>query len=195
MIVTERPVVGTESGSVQGIVEDGVAAFRGIPYAASPLGDRRFAAPEQHPTGGWDRYDGRSQAAVLSWVKRNITAFGGDPGSLTVGGQSAGAFSALYLALSPVTGPQIKRVITQSGPWGLPPQDPGQAADHARRFLTILGLERSPDPVAALRTVPAGDQQTPPSARSRPKKGQGAMATTVYGVSGVGVVVKRALGR
>ncbi|MEV6037806.1 carboxylesterase family protein [Nonomuraea sp. NPDC052116] len=263
MIVRERPVVDTESGSVQGTVEDGVAAFRGIPYAASPLADRRFAAPAQHPgwsgrwdaacpgpsvpqapsrleavmghrtpdwnedgsltlnvwtprlpaggpaphalpvlvwfhgggftsgSGGWDWYDGRNlaaagdiivvtanyrvgplgylylpelgienlgvqdQAAVLTWVKRNITAFGGDPGNLTVGGQSAGAFSALYLALSPVTGPQIKRVITQSGPWGLPPQDPGEAADHARRFLKILGLERSPDPIATLRAVPA----------------------------------------
>jgi para-nitrobenzyl esterase len=51
MIMMERPVADTESGSVQGVVEDGVAAFRGIPYAASPVGERRFAAPEQHP--GW----------------------------------------------------------------------------------------------------------------------------------------------
>ena len=43
MITTERPVVGTESGSVQGAVEDGVAAFRGSPYAASPShGSRRW---------------------------------------------------------------------------------------------------------------------------------------------------------
>jgi para-nitrobenzyl esterase len=71
-----------------------------------------------------------------------------------VGGQSAGAFSALYLALSPVTGPHIKRVITQSGPWGLPPQHPGEASDHAQSFLKILGLDRGLDP-AALRAVPA----------------------------------------
>jgi para-nitrobenzyl esterase len=51
MIVTERPVAGTESGSVRGAVEDGVAAFRGIPYAASPAGERRFAAPG--PPSGW----------------------------------------------------------------------------------------------------------------------------------------------
>ena len=49
MTTTERPAVGTESGRVQGTVEDGVAAFRGIPYAASPVGERRFAVPERHP--------------------------------------------------------------------------------------------------------------------------------------------------
>ena len=44
-----RPIVDTESGSAAGTVEDGVAAFRGIPYAASPVGDLRFAAPQRHP--------------------------------------------------------------------------------------------------------------------------------------------------
>jgi para-nitrobenzyl esterase len=43
--MNERPVVATESSSVQGTAEDGVAVFRGIPYAASPIEDRRFAAP------------------------------------------------------------------------------------------------------------------------------------------------------
>ena len=45
----ERPIVETESGGVRGTVEGGVAAFRGVPFAASPVGDRRFAAPESHP--------------------------------------------------------------------------------------------------------------------------------------------------
>jgi para-nitrobenzyl esterase len=291
MDVTERPVVATESGSVQGAVEGGVAAFRGIPYAASPVGDRRFAAPEPPPrwpglrdatrpgpavpqgpsrleavmgrrtpdwhedgslslnvwtprgpaprplpvlvwfhgggftsgSGGWDWYDGRNlaaaghivvvtanyrigplgylylpelgienlgvqdQAAVLAWVRRNIAAFGGDPGALTVGGQSAGAFSALYLALAPVTGPHINRVITQSGPWGLAPQPPGEAADHAQRFLKILGLDRGLDrglDPAALRAVPAEQllaaYQQLAQAISRP----GSVAPPMYPVLG-----------
>jgi para-nitrobenzyl esterase len=49
MNTTPRPIAETESGSVQGILEGGVAAFRGIPYAASPVADLRFAAPQRHP--------------------------------------------------------------------------------------------------------------------------------------------------
>jgi para-nitrobenzyl esterase len=272
MTVTEaRPVVRTEAGSVQGVVEDGVAAFRGIPYAASPVGDLRFAAPERHPnwsgardasrpgpavpqapsrleaamgprtpdwdedgslnlnvwtprlpglpksggepaesgrrglpvlvwfhgggfssgSGGWDWYDGRNlaeagqiivvtanyrigplgylylpelgidnlgtqdQVAVLDWVGRNIAAFGGDPRAITVGGQSAGAFSTFYLAASPVTGPRIKRAIIQSGPFGLAPQSPELATANARRFLEILGLDGASDPRDGLRAASA----------------------------------------
>ncbi len=39
------PVVTTRNGRVEGIVEQGVATFRGIPYAAPPVGHLRFAAP------------------------------------------------------------------------------------------------------------------------------------------------------
>ena len=87
-------------------------------------------------------------------MRRNIAAFGGDPDSITVGGQSAGAYSALYLALAPTTGPHIRRVITQSGPFGLGTQSPEEAREHARRFLAILGIDGSLDPLAALRAVP-----------------------------------------
>lgn len=42
----ETPVVETAYGPVRGTVEDSILAFRGIPYAAPPVGDRRFKAPE-----------------------------------------------------------------------------------------------------------------------------------------------------
>jgi para-nitrobenzyl esterase len=106
------------------------------------------------PELGIENLGGQDQAAVLAWVRRNITAFGGDSGNVTVGGQSAGAFSALYLALSPVTGPYISRVIAQSGPFGLIPQSSEEAASHARRFLEILDLDGSQDLRIALRAVP-----------------------------------------
>jgi len=43
-----EPVVHTNSGPVRGLLRDGVASFLGIPYAASPTGELRFAAPVPH---------------------------------------------------------------------------------------------------------------------------------------------------
>ena len=51
MDVTE-PVVRTAAGLVRGRAEDGVAVFRGIPFAQPPVGDLRFAAPR--PARPWD---------------------------------------------------------------------------------------------------------------------------------------------
>ncbi|MEV4422751.1 carboxylesterase family protein [Patulibacter sp. NPDC049589] len=45
------PIVTTGSGAVRGTASDGIAAFKGIPYAAAPVGPRRFAAPE--PAAPW----------------------------------------------------------------------------------------------------------------------------------------------
>jgi para-nitrobenzyl esterase len=47
-----EPVVRTTAGLVRGRAEDGVAVFRGIPFAQPPVGDLRFAAPR--PAGPWD---------------------------------------------------------------------------------------------------------------------------------------------
>src|SRR6202035_3512840 len=45
-------VVGTRQGRVRGLVRDGVAAFKGIPYAAAPFGPNRFQPPR--PPQSWD---------------------------------------------------------------------------------------------------------------------------------------------
>lgn len=44
--------VNTTSGPVTGVTEAGIISFKGIPYAAPPLGDLRFRPPETH--AGWD---------------------------------------------------------------------------------------------------------------------------------------------
>jgi len=51
----------------------------------------------------------------LKWVKRNIAAFGGDPGNVTIGGQSAGGGSVMTQVTSPQNGGLFKRAIVDSG--------------------------------------------------------------------------------
>ncbi|MFE2415518.1 carboxylesterase/lipase family protein [Streptomyces hokutonensis] len=46
------PLVRLGAGAVRGRLEDGLAVFRGIPFAEPPVGDARFQAPR--PVGGWD---------------------------------------------------------------------------------------------------------------------------------------------
>jgi carboxylesterase type B len=208
MTSVECQTVATNRGEVRGVVERSAVCFQGIPFAASPIGELRFAPPQPHPgwtgvreavrpgpsvpqgpsrleqvmghrvpdwdedgcltlnvfcplpargdharpvlvwfhgggftsgSGGWDWYDGARLAAlgdmvvvtanygvgplgylylpdigadnlglqdqfvVLRWVRDNIAGFGGDPRNVTVGGQSAGAYSALALAVDEKT--------------------------------------------------------------------------------------------
>src|SRR5262245_41399399 len=46
----ESAIVSTKSGRVRGILRDGVHIYKGIPYAAAPVGDLRFMAPQPPPT-------------------------------------------------------------------------------------------------------------------------------------------------
>jgi para-nitrobenzyl esterase len=218
-----RPTADTEAGPVEGVLcrDHTATVFRGVPYAAPPVGDLRWRPPQPPPgwegtrradrfspmcpqapteaaatgvdvpmsedclnlniwtgadyreerrpvlvwiygggfrggTGAHPRYDGENLArdglvvvtfnyrlgafgflatpelseesehrssgnyglldcvAALRWVRDNIAHFGGDPGRVTIAGQSAGAGMVNFLAMSPLAKGLFHRAIAQS---------------------------------------------------------------------------------
>jgi para-nitrobenzyl esterase len=117
---------GFSEGSGSVAVYDGAAlASKGlvvvtVNYRLGLLGflaHPELTAESSHAASG--NYGLLDQVAALRWVRRNIGAFGGDPGTITVAGQSAGAIAVFLLTASPLANGLFHRAIVQSGPGGL----------------------------------------------------------------------------
>jgi len=121
----------------------------GVNYRLGALG--YLHVPELANAGSGANYGLLDHVEALRWVRDNIAAFGGDPGNVTLFGQSAGGGSIATLMEMPDAVKLFRRAILQSAA-----VMPHQKREAARRVtdevLKALGLDRAR--VAALRDVP-----------------------------------------
>jgi para-nitrobenzyl esterase len=120
-----------------------------------------FATPALAREEGTTRFTGNfaylDQIAALKWVKRNIAAFGGDAGNVTIVGESAGGFSVHMLMTSPATHGLFSRAVIMSGGNGGSMSGDG-----------LAGVEKASLAFAAAKGIAGDDKQALTKLRALP---------------------------
>lgn len=111
-----------------------------------------LSAPALDTAGG--NYGFMDQAAALRWVRSNAARFGGDPGNVTLAGQSAGARSVCAHLASPGSRGLFHRAITQSGACDNAVPSLADAQVFGTQATDFLGCGSAADVAACLRAVP-----------------------------------------
>ena len=136
-------------------------------YRLGPLGflaHPALSAESGHAFSG--NYGLLDQIEALKWVRENITRFGGDPGRITVMGQSSGAVDICLLMASPLARGLFQQAILESGDCqstlnkdirtpisvnGIS----GSGEQTGERLAADLGITNGPEMLRKLRSVPA----------------------------------------
>jgi len=146
--------------------------YRLGPFGFLALGALTHENPGYPSAGNYGLLD---QRAALVWIRDHIAAFGGDPGDVTIAGQSAGAHSASLHVVSPLSKGLFTRAIMQNGwastRWRTRAEAEALGEDFAAalrctepaKMLTCL---RSQSPEQILLALPTGLEQFAETARA-----------------------------
>ncbi|NUT97031.1 MAG: carboxylesterase family protein, partial [Saccharothrix sp.] len=122
-----------------------------------------------HPgLAGSGNYGLADQQAALRWVRRNAAAFGGDPGNVTIAGESSGARSVCAHLVAPGSQGLFHRAVVQSEPCTMtdwpaadgtaeaePPGFPRSREDAERQGVRYAAAQGCADVACLRRKTPA----------------------------------------
>ncbi len=123
-------------------------------YRLAQLGFFAHPALEKENPGGPVNFGLLDQILALKWVQQNIARFGGDPGNVTIMGQSAGGKSVMALFASPLARGLFHKGIAMSS-YALPDATRAKAEAVAVRVADALGLKGASASAQELRALPA----------------------------------------
>lgn len=150
------------SGSIyhaRSLVAKGRIVVVTINYRLGALGF--LADPSLASSGDVGNYGLADQQAALRWVHANIAAFGGEPGKVTIAGESAGGMSVCDHLVAPGSAGLFGAAIIQSAPC----QAMADLADAQQISVAYAASAGCPDPATAagcLRALPATALDRPP---------------------------------
>ena len=106
---------GSASGPADSNMTDQGVVHVGIQYRLGLLGFMSHPALTEEQGGASGNYALMDQIAALRWVRDNIERFGGDPGNVTIYGESAGSQDVSLLLAAPDAQGLFHKAILQSG--------------------------------------------------------------------------------
>ena len=116
--------------------------------------------PALGPAGDIGNYGLADQQAALRWVRNNIADFGGDPGKVTLAGESAGGMSVCDHLVAPGSAGLFRAAIIQSGPCQAQADLP-TAEQRSLDYATSLGCGDPQTAARCLRQLPADKLRKP----------------------------------
>ena len=141
------------------LVGKGNVVFVSFDYRLNILGF--LAHPELDKEGhDFANYGLMDQQFALSWVRRNIRAFGGDPGNVTLMGESSGGANVFNQLVSPTSAGLFNKAIIESGSLWFGPFAPfydgyslQEAEKTGKAAAELMGCPAG-SPVSCMRSVP-----------------------------------------